>query len=217
EGGRVGDGGMITEAGLAGALTPAGLDWITALRAPAIKILRDAGALQMSLFDERDMAAITSPDFPGERLIVCRNQALAVERARQREDLLPATQHELARIAAAGGPPRPPPGRGGPHRLQSGGPLRPDKNGKPLTLDTAHTGFGFARKTEEIAAEAALDGIYVVRTSLPATVLDDPTTVRSYKSLSLVERAFRCLKSVDLQIRPVYHWLADRVRAHVFL
>jgi len=211
----VGDRGMITQARIAEDLGTAGLDWITALRAPAIKILRDAGALQMSLFDERDMAAITSPDFPGERLIVCRNRALAAERGRRREDLLAATERELARIAAAVARQRL---RGAAAiGLKVGAVLDRHKMAKHFTLDIADNRFGFARKTEEVAAEAALDGIYVVRTSLPATVLDDPTTVRSYKSLSLVERAFRCLKSVDLQIRPVYHWLADRVRAHVFL
>ena len=211
----VGDRGMITQARIAEDLGTAGLDWITALRAPAIKMLRDAGALQMSLFDERDMAAITSPDFPGERLIVCRNRALAAERGRRREDLLAATERELARIAAAVARQRL---RGAAAiGLKVGAVLDRHKMAKHFTLDIADNRFGFARKTEEVAAEAALDGIYVVRTSLPATVLDDPTTVRSYKSLSLVERAFRCLKSVDLQIRPVYHWLADRVRAHVFL
>jgi len=213
----VGDRGMITQARIAEDLGTAGLDWITALRAPAIKILRDAGALQMSLFDERDMAAITSPDFPGERLIVCRNRALAAERGRRREDLLAATERELARIAAAVARQRQRLRGAAAIGLKVGAVLDRHKMAKHFTLDIADNRFGFARKTEEVAAEAALDGIYVVRTSLPATVLDDPTTVRSYKSLSLVERAFRCLKSVDLQIRPVYHWLADRVRAHVFL
>ena len=213
----VGDRGMITQARIAEDLSTAGLDWITALRAPAIKILRDAGALQMSLFDERDMAAITSPDFPGERLIVCRNRALAAERARRREDLLAATERELARIAAAVARQRQPLRGAAAIGLKVGAVLDQHKRAKHFTLDIADSRFGFARKREEIAAEAALDGIYVVRTSLPATVLDDDATVRNYKSLSLVERAFRCLKSVDLQIRPVYHWLADRVRAHVFL
>src|SRR5262244_1211352 len=213
----VGDRGMITQARIAEDLSTAGLDWITALRAPAIKALRDAGAFQMSLFDERDMAAITSPDFPGERLIVCRNQSLAAERARKREDLLAATERELARIAAAVVRQRQPLHGAAAIGLKVGAVLDRHKMAKHFTLDIADNRFGFSRKTEDIAAAAALDGIYVVRTSLPATVLDDPTTVRSYKSLSLVERAFRCLKSVDLQIRPVYHWLADRVRAHVFL
>jgi hypothetical protein len=213
----VGDRGMITQARITEDLTKAGLDWITALRAPAIKVLRDTGTLQMSLFDERDMASITSPDFPGERLIVCRNRALAAERARKREDLLAATERELARIVAAVARKRQPLRGTAKIGLQVGAVLDKHKMAKHFTLDITDNHFAFARKTEEIAAEAALDGIYVVRTSLPATVLDDPTTVRSYKSLSLVERAFRCLKTVDLQVRPVYHWLADRVRAHVFL
>jgi len=213
----VGDRGLITQARIAEDLSAAGLDWITALRAPAIKALRDAGALQMSLFDERDMASITAPDFPGERLIVCRNRALAAERARKREDLLAATERALARIAAAVARQRQPLRGAAAIGLEVGAVLDKYKMAKHFTLDIADNRFGFARKTEEIAAEAALDGIYVVRTSLPLTALDDTATVRSYKSLSLVERAFRCLKSVDLQVRPVYHWLAERVRAHVFL
>jgi len=213
----VGDRGMITQARITEDLSNAGVDWITALRAPAIKALRDAGALQMSLFDERDMASVTSPDFPGERLIVCRNRALATERARKREDLLAATERELARIAAAVARKRAPLRGTAAIGLKVGAVLDKHKMAKHFTLDIADSRFAFARKTEAIAAEAALDGIYVVRTSLPATVLDDAATVRSYKSLSLVERAFRCLKTVDLQIRPIYHWLADRVRAHVFL
>ena len=213
----VGDRGMITQARITEDLTTAGLDWITALRAPAIRALRDAGALQMSLFDERDIASITSPDFPGERLIVCRNRALAAERARKREDLLAATERELARIAATVARKRQLLRGAAEIGLEVGAVLDKHKMAKHFTLDITDSRFAFARKTEEIAAEAALDGIYVVRTNLPAAVLDDASTVRSYKSLSLVERAFRCLKTVDLQIRPIYHWLADRVRAHVFL
>jgi DDE family transposase len=213
----VGDRGMITQARITEDLAKAGLDWITALRAPAIKALRDAGSLQMSLFDERDMASITSPEFPGERLIVCRNRALAAERARKREDLLAATERELARIAAAVARKRQPLRGAAKIGLEVGAGLDKHKMAKHFTLDITDSHFAFARKTKAIAAEAALDGIYVVRTSLPATALDDAATVRSYKSLSLVERAFRCLKTVDLQIRPIYHWLADRVRAHVFL
>ena len=213
----VGDRGMITQARISEDLAKAGLDWITALRAPAIKTLRDAGALQMSLFDERDMASITSPDFPGERLIVCRNRALAAERARKREDLLAATERELGRIAVAVTRKRQPLRGTAKIGLRVGAVLDKHKMAKHFTLDIDEERFGFIRKPTAIATEAALDGIYVVRTSLPATVLDDASTVRSYKSLSLVERAFRCLKTVDLQIRPVYHWLAERVRAHVFL
>src|SRR5467141_2663652 len=213
----VGDRGMITQARISEDIKPAGLDWITALRAPAIKALLAGGALQMSLFDDRDMAAITSPEFPGERLIVCRNRALAAERARKREDLLAATERDLARIAAAVARKRQPLRGKAEIGLEIGAVLDKLKMAKHFALDITDTSFSFARKTEEITGEAALDGLYVVRTSLPAAALDDTATVRSYKSLSLVERAFRCIKTVDLQIRPVYHWLADRVRAHVFV
>src|SRR5271170_2117938 len=213
----VGDRGMITQARITDDIKPAGLDWITALRAPAIKALLDGGALQMSLFDDRDMAGITSPEFPGERLIVCRNRALASERARKREDLLAATERDLARIAAAVARKRQPLRGKAAIGLEIGAVLDKHKMAKHFALDITDTSFTFARKTDEITREAALDGLYVVRTSLPATALDDTATVRSYKSLSLVERAFRCIKTVDLQIRPVYHWLADRVRAHVFV
>ena len=213
----VGDHGMITQARIGNDLKAAGLDWITALRAPAIKALREAGALQMSLFDQRDMAAITAPEFPGERLIVCRNQALAAERTRKREDLLAATERDLARIAAAVARKRQPLRGRAEIGLEVGAVLDKHKMAKHFVLDITDTSFGFSRKIEQITEEAALDGIYVVRTSLPAAALDDAGTVRSYKSLSLVERAFRCLKTVNLQIRPVYHWLAERVRAHVFL
>jgi len=213
----VGDRGMITQARITEDLKAAGLDWITALRAPAIKALRDAGALQMSLFDERDMAAITAPDFPGERLIVCRNRRLGAERARKREDLLLATERDLARIAAAVARKRQPLRGQADIGIAVGAVIDQHKMAKHFALAITDTCFTFTRKADEITAEAALDGIYIVRTSLPATALDDTATVRNYKSLSLVERAFRCLKTVDLQIRPVYHWLADRVRAHVFL
>jgi len=213
----VGDRGMITQARISEDIKSAGLDWITALRAPAIRALLKGGALQMSLFDDRDMAGITSPEFPGERLIVCRNRALAAERARKREDLLAATGRDLARIAAAVARKRQPLRGKAEIGLEIGAVLDKHKMAKHFALDITDTSFSFARKTEEITGEAALDGLYVVRTSLPAAALDDAATVRSYKSLSLVERAFRCIKTVDLQIRPVYHWLADRVRAHVFV
>ena len=214
----VGDRGMITQARITEDIKAAGLDWITALRAPAIKELLKGGALQLSLFDERDMAAITTPDFPGERLIVCRNPDLAAERARKREELLAATERDLARIQAAVGAQAQAAARHGRNRARGRRRARASTRCASTSTSTSPThSFSFARKTAEIAAEAATDGIYVVRTSLPADVLDDAATVRSYKSLSLVERAFRCIKTVDLQIRPVYHWLADRVRAHVFL
>ena len=213
----VGDRGMITEARIAEDIKPAGLDWITALRAPAIRGLIEGGAFQMSLFDDRDMAAITSPDFPGERLILCRNHALAAERSRKREDLLRATERDLAAIAAAVRRKRAPLRGKAEIGLAVGAVIDRRKMAKHFALTIADTSFAFARRSAEIAAEAALDGLYVVRTSLPAAALDDAATVRSYKSLSLVERAIRSIKTVDLHVRPVYHWLPERVRAHVFL
>ena len=171
----------------------------------------------MSLFDDRDMAAITAPDFPGERLILCRNQALAAERSRKREDLLRATERELAPIAAAVRRKRQPLRGQAEIGLAVGAVIDRHKMAKHFALDITDTSFAFARKAAEIAAEAALDGLYAVRTSLPAAALDDAATVKSYKSLSLVERAIRSIKTVDLHVRPVYHWLPDRVRAHVFL
>jgi transposase len=213
----VGDRGMITQARITEDIKSAGLDWITALRAPTIKELLNSGALQLSLFDQRDMASITSPDFPGERLVVCRNPDLAAERTRKREDLLAATERDLTRIKAAVDRKRNPLRGTAAIALAVGAVIDTHKMRKHFDLDITDTAFSFARKTGEIAAEAATDGIYVVRTSLPAETLDDAATVRSYKSLALVERAFRCIKTVDLHVRPVYHWLADRVRAHVLL
>jgi transposase len=213
----VGDRGMITEARITEDLKTAGLDWITALRAPAIKELMNSGALQLSLFDQRDMASITSPDFPGERLIVCRNRELAAERTRKREDLLAATEKDLTSIKTAVERKRNPLHGTAEIALKVGEVLNTHKMKKHFDLQITDATFSFARKTDAIAAEAATDGIYVVRTSLAADTLDDAQTVRSYKSLSLVERGFRCIKTVDLHVRPVYHWLEDRVRAHVFL
>jgi len=213
----VGDRGMITQARITEDISAAGLDWITALRAPAIQRLVDSGALQLSLFDQRDMASITVPEFPGERLVVCRNPDLAAERSRKREDLLAATERDLARIRAAVTRKRDPLRGTAEIALAAGKVINKHKMAKHFDLDIADTAFSFARRTAEIAAEAATDGIYVIRTSLPAERLDDVATVRSYKSLALVERAFRCIKTVDLHVRPVYHRLADRVRAHVFL
>ena len=213
----VGDRGMITQARITEDIKSAGLDWITSLRAPAIKELLNSGALQLTLFDQRDMASITSPDFPGERLVVCRNPALAAERTRKREDLLVATEKDLTRIKAAVARKRDPLRGTAAIALAVGEVLNTYKMTKHFDLEIADTAFSFTRKTAEIAAEATTDGLYVVRTSLSETTLDDAATVRSYKSLALVERAFRCIKTVDLHVRPVYHWLADRVRAHVFL
>jgi transposase len=213
----VGDRGLITQARITEDVTSAGLDWITALRAPAIKDLLNSGALQLSLFDQRDMASITSPDFPGERLVVCRNPDLAAERSRKREDLLMATETELARIRARVERKRAPLRGTAEIALAVGAVLNTYKMKKHFDLTITDAAFSFARRTAEIAAEAATDGLYVVRTSLPAATLGDADTVRSYKSLARVERAFRCIKTIDLHVRPVYHWLEDRVRAHVLL
>ena len=213
----VGDRGMITQARIDGEIAPAGLDWITALRAPAIRELADAGALQMSLFDDRDMAAITSPDYPGERLIVCRNPDLARERARKREDLLAATEKDLAVIAAAVRRARKPLRGEAAIALKVGAVVNRRKMAKHFDLVIGEANFAFHRKAAAIAAEAALDGIYVVRTSLPQKALDNAATVGAYKSLAQVERAFRSLKTVDIHLRPIFHWTAPRVRAHVFL
>jgi transposase len=213
----VGDRGMITDARITEDIKTAGLDWISALRAPAIKELLNSGALQLTLFDQRDMASITSPDFPGERLIVCRNPDLAAERTRKREDLLAATEKHLASIKAAVERKRNPLRGATEIALKVGEVLNTHKMKKHFDLEITDVAFSFTRKSAEIAAEAATDGIYVVRTSLAEDTLGDADTVRSYKSLSLVERGFRCIKTVDLHVRPVYHWLEDRVRAHVFL
>jgi hypothetical protein len=213
----VGDRGMITQARITEDIKSAGLDWISSLRAPAIRELVEGGALQLSLFDQRDMASITAPDFPGERLVVCRNPDLAAERTRKREDLLTATERDLAPIRAAVVRKRNPLRGTAEIALAVGKVINKHKMSKHFDLDITDTAFSFARKTAEITAEAATDGVYVIRTSLPKEAFDDAATVRSYKSLAFVERAFRCIKTVDLQVRPVYHRLADRVRAHVFL
>jgi transposase len=212
----VGDRGMITQARIDAELRPAGLDWITALRAPDIKALAAGGALQMSLFDERDMAAITSPEFPGERLIVCRNGELAKLRAHKREELLTGTERDLDTIAKAAGRAKKPLGAAK-IGVRVGKVVNRHKMAKHFELDIKDDSFVFRRKHEEIAREAAQDGVYVVRSPVPAAELDDTQLVGAYKSLSQVERAFRCLKTIDLHLRPIFHWNADRVRAHVFL
>ena len=213
----VGDRGMITEARISADIKSAGLDWITALRALAIKELLDSGVIQLTLFDQRDMASIPSPDFPGERLVVCRNPDLAAERARKREELLTATEKDLAPIKARVERKRNPL-RGTAEIARAVGEVfNTHKMKKHVDLTITDDAFSYTRKTAEIAAEAATDGLYVVRTSLPEATLGDADTVLSYKSLARVERAFRCIKTVDLNVRPVYHWLEGRVRTHVFL
>ncbi len=213
----VGDRGMITQARIEQDIRPARLDWISALRAPQIRALLDAGAFQLSLFDERDLASITSDEYPGERLIVCRNPDLTVARRRKREDLLAATERELAPIQQAVRRTTKPLRGEAQIALKVGVVVGKYKMAKHLTLTITDTDFSFARKQDAIDAEARLDGIYVVRTSLPAKALDDGASVRAYKSLTHVERAIRSIKTVDLQVRPVFHWLAPRVRAHVCL
>jgi transposase len=213
----VGDRGMITQARIEQDIKPSGLDWITALRAPQIRALLDAGAFQLSLFDEHDLASITADDYPGERLIVCRNPDLAVSRRRKREDLLAATERDLAAIQNAVRRAKKPLRGEAEIGLKVGAVVGKYKMAKHFTLTITDSDFAFARKHDAIEAEARLDGIYVVRTSLAAKALDDDASVRAYKSLAQVERAIRSIKTVDLQIRPIFHWLAPRVRAHVCL
>ena len=214
----VGDRGMLTSARIEQDLKPAGLDWITALRAPAIQALAgESGPLQLSLFDQRQLAEITSPAYPGERLVVCRNPDLAAERRRKREELLQATEHDLAKIRAATRRARAPLRGQGQIALKVGAVLGRRKVAKHFCLTITDAGLTFARDEAAITAEAALDGVYVLRTSVPATCLDATVTVLAYKSLARVERAFRALKSVDLEVRPIHHRRAGRVRAHVFL
>ena len=214
----VGDRGLITSARIAEELAPAGLDWLTALRAPAIqKLAAENGPLQPSLFDERDLAEIESPDYPGERLIVCRNPALGAERTRKRAELLDATERELRRIQARVRRARQPL-RGADKIGQAvGAVLGRRKVAKHFHIAIADTDLGFTRDTASIAAEAALDGFYVLRTNVPVAKLSAADTVLAYKSLAGVERAFRSMKTVDLELRPIFHWTAPRVRAHVLL
>ena len=214
----VGDRGMLTQARIEQELRPvAGLEWITALRSGQIQKLVSDGALQLSLFDQTDLAEITHPDYPGERLVVCRNPLLAEERARKREDMLAAAEKKLEAIAAATRRPQRPLRE--PERInyRIGAALGPTKMGKYFQWQLTAAGLSFQRDTERIARDAALDGIYVLRTSLKPERLDAAETVRSYKRLAQVERAFRVLKSLKLEIRPIHHRLASRVRAHVLL
>ena len=213
----VGDRGMLTEARIREDVKPAGLDWISALRSSAIRELVESGAVQMSLFDETDLIEIRSKAYPGERLMVCRNPLLAAERARKREDLLQATEALLEPIAAA--TTREKRRLAGKDKigLRVGKSIGKYKMAKHFELDIADHSFGYRRNPSSIAREAALDGLYIVRTSLTAAELDAEGTVRAYKRLSTVERAFRSLKTVDLKVRPIFHHAANRVRAHVFL
>jgi hypothetical protein len=212
----VGDRGMLTNARIRDEVRPAQLDWISALRAPQIKALVEHGALQLSLFDTQDLVEIDSPDFPGERLVCCHNPVLAAERARKRGELLAATEKELAPIAAAARRQKRPLRGKDTIALRVGKVINHYKMAKHFTLQITDDSFTFTPNTEAIAAEAALDGIYVLRTSLPADSLLTDDVVLRYKGLEDVERFFRTLNS-ELDVRPIRHRLADRVRAHMFL
>ena len=208
---------MLTEARIRKEVEPAGLDWIGALRSSAIRDLVASGAVQMSLFDASGLVEIRSEAYPGERLMVCRNPLLAAERARKRDDLLQATERLLDPIAAAVQRPQRPLTGQDKIALRVGKVIGKYKMAKHFDLEITDSSFRYRRKPDSIAAEAVLDGLYVVRTSLPASALDAAETVRAYKSLSAVERAFRSFKTVDLKVRPIYHYAARRVRAHVFV
>jgi len=212
----VGDRGMLTTARIRDEVRPAQLDWISALRAPQIKALVDTDALQLSLFDEQDLVEISAPEFPGERLLCCHNPALAEQRARKRQELLAATEKQLTPIAAATGRERRPLRGRDKIALRVGKVINHYKMAKHFTLEITDESFTFTRNTAAIAAEAALDGIYVLRTSLPTDTLTQHDVVARYKNLADVERFFRTLNS-ELDVRPIRHRLADRVRAHVFL
>jgi transposase len=211
----VGDRGMLTSARIEALKENGGIGWISALRSVQIEALVKSGDLQLGIFDQRNLAEISSPKFPGERLVVCKNPALAQDRARKREELLAATEKELDKVVEAG--------KAG--RLKSkdetglrvGKIIGRYKVGKHFKLDISDLRFSYHRDLEGIAAETALDGIYVIRSSVAATKLGAEELVRSYKLLAGVERAFKTMKSIDLQVRPVHHRLADRVRAHIFL
>lgn len=214
----VGDRGMITSKRIDEEFRDVdGLDWITALRADSIKKLAEQGVIQPSLFDQRDLAEVCSPDYPGERLVVCRNPFLAEDRTRKRKELLAATERKLEEIIAAT--------KRAKRRLKGkdkialrvGKTINKYKMQKHFIFEITESSFSYRRDEEKIAREAALDGLYVIRTSVPEEALGPESTVRAYKDLCKVERAFRCLKTIDLKVRPIYHRHSDRVRAHVFL
>ena len=212
----IGDRGMITSARIEALKDLGGLSWITCLRAPTITALAaDNGPGQLSLFDQQDLAEITHPDYPGERLIACRNPALAEQRARKREALLAATETLLAPLITAV-----PEGRlGGADRIgiTVGKLLDRYKMAKHFEVAISDTSLTITQRTEQITSEATLDGISVLRTPVPATTLDAPATVTAYKNLTYVERDFRSLKADDPDLRPIHHYLSDRIRAHVLI
>jgi transposase len=214
----VGDRGMITDARIREDFSQAeGLDWITSLRAPAIAALVQSGSLQLSLFDQKDLAEISDPAYPRERLVVCKNPLLAEERARKRRELLAATERDLEVVAKAVVRTKRPLRGKDQIGLRVGKVLGHYKMAKHFKLTITDDSFRYERDENAIASEAALDGIYVVRTTVSAERLACEEVVRSYKRLSAVERAFRSLKTMDLHIRPIHHHKADRVRAHVLL
>jgi hypothetical protein len=211
----VGDRGMISQKAIDEMRDSDGIGWITALKSASIRVLIEQGHLQLGLFDERNLLELNSPDYPGERLVACRNPQLATLRAHKREALLVATEISLAKIKArvdavkltgqdAIG-------------LRVGKIINRYQVAKHFELVIGDKAFSFQRKPDSIAAEAALDGLYIIRTSVPAAQMDAPDCVRNYKSLANVERAFRSLKTIDLKVRPIHHHLADRVCAHIFL
>lgn len=211
----VGDRGMISSKAIAMMRATEGVGWITALKSASIRALVEQGQLQLGLFDERNLFELSSADYPGERLVACRNSELARLRAHKREALLAATEQSLAKIkvCVSGGKLAGADAIG----LAVGKVINQYKVAKHFALAIEAASFSFARKQDSIAAEAALDGIYIIRTSVPPAQMDAPDCVRNYKALSNVERAFRSLKSIDLKIRPIHHRLADRVRAHILL
>jgi len=211
----VGDRGMISQKQINALKQREGIDWITALRTGAMRKLVDGGHIQLGLFDERNLFEVTHPDFPGERLVACRNPQLARLRADKRQSLLDATSRELEHVrgmisrgrikgkAAIG--------------VRIGKVINKYKMSKHVVLDIRDDGFDFHLDDDKVSAEAALDGLYVIRTSVPAPRLATDNVVRSYKMLSQVEQAFRSLKTIDLEVRPIRHWVEDRVKAHIFL
>ena len=211
----VGDRGMVSQKAIDDLRGQGGIDWITALKSVSIRSLVEQGHLQLGLFDQRNLAEITSPEYPGERLVACRNDALAKLRAHKRESLLQATEALLAQIKASVDARR----LSGQDKIgvQVGKIINRHKVAKHFELSIGEATLAWSRRQHAIDAEAALDGLYVIRTSLDAKSMDAPSCVRSYKALSNVERAFRSLKTVDLKVRPIHHRLAERVRAHILL
>ncbi len=214
----VGDRGTLTGARIREDLQGIdGLRWITTLRAPTIRKLVDAGRVKRSLFDERDLAEISSPDFPGERLIVCRNPVLAEQRRRKRRELLADTEQLLAPIVQATQRANRPLRDAGQIGVRVGKVVNRRKMAKHFITEISDDSFSFRRDQEKIAAEEALDGLYIVRANVEPELFDAAQTVGAYKGLSKVERAFRSMKTVDLKVRPIYHRRPQRVRAHVLL